>query len=67
MERLILLAGNLVAVIGLVMCLGAGVVRLSGHFHLYGYSAMTIFVAGTGLIVIAILSKLEVLLMRSRK
>jgi hypothetical protein len=65
MERLILLAGNLVAVIGLVMSLGAGVVRLSGHFHLYGYSAMTIFTAGTGLIVIACLAKLEVLLMRS--
>ncbi len=67
MERLILLAGNLAAVIGLVMSLGAGVVRLSGHFHLYGYSAMTIFTAGTGLIVIAILAKLEVLLLRSRK
>jgi len=67
MERLILLAGNLAAVIGLVMSLGAGVVRLSGYFHLYGYSAITIFMAGTGLIVIAILAKLEVLLMRSSK
>ncbi len=67
MERLILLAGNLVAVIGLLMCLGAAMVRLSGHFHLYGYSAMTIFMAGTGLIVIACLAKLEVLLLRSRK
>jgi hypothetical protein len=66
-ERLILLAGNLATVIGLVMCLGAGVVRLSGHFHLYGYSAMTIFIAGTGLIVMACLAKLEVLLLRSRK
>lgn len=67
MERLILLAGNLLAVIGLLMCLGAGVVRLSGHFHLYGYSAMTIFVAGTGLIVMACLAKLELLLLRDRK
>ncbi|GMQ86863.1 MAG: hypothetical protein BMS9Abin08_0061 [Gammaproteobacteria bacterium] len=67
MERLILLAGNLAAVIGLVMSLGAGAVRLSGHFHLYDYSAMTIFIAGIGLIVIACLAKLEVLLLRSRK
>ena len=67
MERLIILAGNLVAVIGLIMCLGAGMVRLSGHFHLYGYSAMTIFMVGTGLIVMACFTKLEVLLLRSRK
>ena len=39
-----------ITVIGLLMCLTAGVVRLLGDFHLSGYSAMTIFQAGTGLI-----------------
>ena len=67
MERLISLAGNLLAVIGLSMCLVAGLVRLSGDFHLFGYSAMTIFMAGTGLMMMACLAKLELLLLRGRK
>lgn len=67
MERLISLAGNLLAVIGLMICLGAGLVRLSGNFHLFGYSAMTVFMAGTGLMVMACLAKLELLLLRGRK
>jgi len=66
-ERLISLAGNLIAVIGLMLCLGAGVVRLSGSFHLFGYSAMTIFMAGTGLMVMACLAKVELLLLRATK
>jgi len=66
-ERLISNTGNLIAVIGLMMCLGAGVVRLSGDYHLFGYSAVTIFMAGTGLMVMACLAKLELLLLRSRK
>ena len=67
MERLISLAGNLLAVIGLMICLGAGLVRLSGNFHLFGYSAMTVFMAGTGLMVMACLAKLELLLLRKRE
>jgi len=66
-ERLISLAGNLLAAIGLMICLGAGLVRLSGNFHLFGYSAMTVFMAGTGLMVMACLAKLELLLLRGRK
>ena len=67
MERLILLVGNLLAISGLIMCVGAGVVRLAGNFHLFGYSAMTIFIAGTGLMVMACLAKIELLLLQGRK
>jgi hypothetical protein len=66
-ERLILLAGNLLAGIGLLMCLGAGMARLSGNYYLFGYSVMTIFMAGTGLMVMACLAKVELLLLRGRK
>ena len=66
-ERLLSLTGNLVAVTGLTLCFVAGVVRLSGDYHLSGYSAMTIFLAGTGLMVMACLAKLELLLLRNRK
>lgn len=66
MEKLISVAGNLLAVAGVLMCFGAGLVRLSGEFHLYGYSAVTIFMAGIGLMVMACLAKLEVLLLRGK-
>ena len=66
MERLVQLAGNVSAIIGLLMCLTAGAVRLLGDFHLSGYSAMTIFQAGTGLMVLGCLAKLELLLIRSQ-
>ena len=67
MANLSSLAGNLVAVIGVSMCLVAGVVRVFGNCHLFGYSAMTIFMAGTGLMVMACLAKLELLLLKEKK
>ena len=67
MERLIALAGDLAAVAGLAMCLVAALVRLAGNYHLFGYSLMTIFLAGTGLLVLACLAKVELLLRRSRR
>ena len=67
MERLLSLTGNLIAVFGLLLCLGGGVVRLSGNYHVFGYSAMTIFMAGTGLMVMACLLKLELLLLRNKQ
>jgi hypothetical protein len=66
-ERLIVLAGDLAAVIGLMVCLGAGVTRLLGNYQLFGYSSMTIFMAGTGLMVMACLAKVELLLLRDKK
>jgi hypothetical protein len=65
-EKVILLVGNVAAIVGLTMCLGAGLFRLLGNYHLFGYSSMTVFMAGTGLLVMACLAKLEVLLLRSR-
>ena len=67
MDKLILVAGNVAAVIGLLMCLGAGLIRLAGNFHLFGYSLMTIFTAGMGLLLMACLAKLQLLLRRDEK
>jgi hypothetical protein len=66
-ERLFSLTGNLVAVLGVLLCLGGGAVRLSGNYHVFGYSAMTVFMAGTGLMVMACLLKLELLLLKNRQ
>lgn len=66
MDRLISVVGNVAAVIGLLMCFVSGAVRLTGAFHLSGYSAMTIFLTGIGFMVLGCLCKLEILLARSR-
>ncbi|HLC41167.1 MAG TPA: hypothetical protein VJO34_06005 [Methylomirabilota bacterium] len=56
-------AGHLTAVVGLVLCLVAGVTRLLGNYHALGYESMTLFIAGIGLMVAACLAKLEKLSM----
>ncbi len=66
MERVIALIGNLAGVAGILLCLLAGGARVLGDFHLYDYSAITIFQAGIGLMVLACLAKLEVLQISTR-
>lgn len=67
MDRVISVVGNVAAVIGLLMCLVSGAVRLMGDFHLSGYSAMTIYLTGTGFMVLACLAKVEIMLIRLRR
>lgn len=67
MDKMLSMVGNVAAIIGLLMCVVSGVVRLTGAFHLSGYSAMTIFLTGTGFMVLACLAKIEVLLIQSRR
>ena len=66
MERMLMLVGNLSALAGILLCAGAGGARVMGLYLFSGYSTMTIFQVGTGLLVLACLAKLELLLMRPR-
>ena len=66
MDRMLTLAGNLSALIGILLCGGAGIARVLGHYLLSGYATMTLFQVGTGFMVLACLCKLESLLIRSR-
>ena len=66
MERVITIIGNLAALVGILLCLVSGVARVTGSYHVAGYAAMTLFQAGTGLMVLACLCKLETILMRMR-
>jgi len=66
MERIIMLVGYISALAGILLCAGAGIARLLGHYLTSGYATMTLFQIGTGLMVLACLCKLESLLMRSR-
>ncbi len=65
MERTIMLVGNISALVGMLLCGGAGVTRLLGHYLTSGFATMTLFQIGTGLMVLACLCKLEALLRRS--
>ncbi len=64
MKNLIEQLGNATAFIGILLCLVSGIVRVTGSFHLLGYAAMTIFTAGTAIMVFACLAKLQSLSMQ---
>ena len=66
MEKMITLVGNISALAGILLCVGAGVARLLGLYLTAGYTTMTLFQVGTGLMVLACLCKLESLLIQSR-
>ena len=64
MPKILQQIANLAAILGIVVCAVAGVARLTGSYYLASYEAMTLFNAGVGLMVFAVLVKLEVLLRR---
>ena len=60
------LVGNIAALAGLLVCGGAGGARVLGFYQVSGYSTMTLFQVGTGLMVLACLCKLQGLQTRLR-
>ena len=59
MRGLLSFSGSLVGWVGILICLAAGLLRVSGSFHYAGYETMTIFSAGIALIVAGAFAKLE--------
>ncbi|HMV04597.1 MAG TPA: hypothetical protein PKA30_03510 [Accumulibacter sp.] len=53
MEGLLLLLGRAAGVLGLLVCVVAGAVRLSGSFYLAGFQVGTLLQTGIGLVVVA--------------
>tara|TARA_R110002110_G_scaffold91264_1_gene237351 strand:- start:31 stop:237 length:207 start_codon:yes stop_codon:yes gene_type:complete len=56
------LIAHLGAITGVLLCIVAGLARFSGAYFVGGYSAMTLFNLGIGLMVFALLCKVELLL-----
>jgi len=54
-------AGSAIGVLGMLICLIAGLTKLTGSYYLLGYEAMTLFMVGIGLIATGCLAKLEAL------
>jgi hypothetical protein len=61
MNKLIEIAGNVVAVLGVLVCLVAGISRLRQNWDVAGFETMVLFNVGIGLMVVGCLAKLQVL------
>ena len=59
MNKLLDFAGNIAAALGILICLVAGVTRLTGSYYVLGYEAITLFIGGIALMVMACLTKLH--------
>jgi hypothetical protein len=46
MDNLLVMLGRLAGLVGLVICLGAGIARVLGHFYVAGFSVSTLLQAG---------------------
>lgn len=58
MRKLIQTGGNIAAILGIVICLITGLMRLSGQAVVFGFEAITLFIGGIALMVMACLAKL---------
>ena len=52
MQKNLLLAGNIAGFLGILLCVVAGLARLSGHFYVAGMGSGTLLQAGTAGVVI---------------
>ncbi|OEU63855.1 MAG: hypothetical protein BBJ57_04585 [Desulfobacterales bacterium PC51MH44] len=59
MEKVIDFAGNVTAALGIFICLVAGVARVAGNHYVFGYEAITLFIGGIALMVMACLARLH--------
>ncbi|MCG5510366.1 hypothetical protein [Ectothiorhodospira lacustris] len=65
MDKLIDILGTLIALLGITACLASAVTWLMGEHYLFRLELIVILTGGIGLLVTAILFKVQVLVMRS--
>lgn len=61
MRKTLELVGNAAGILGVVLCLGAGLGRIAGFFSLAGFEPMSLYLGGMGLMLGACLAKLHLL------
>lgn len=59
MKQLIDTLGTAAGVAGVLVCVGSGLMRMTGGYYLAGFELTTLFNAGVGMMVFACLAKLE--------
>ena len=67
MEGLLLLAGRITGIVGLLLCVWAGVVRMTGSYFAAGFQIGTLLLAGMAMMVLACVCFLWVLTGRPRR
>ena len=58
MEKIIDTTGTVLGVVGILVCLLAGVSRFAGSHYLMGFETVTLFIGGISIMVAACLAKL---------
>ena len=66
MHKFIVQLGYFSGILSVLVCLIAGLARITGFYYIAGYQSTTVFTAGVGLMVFACLLKLETLLKQGR-
>lgn len=61
MTKLLNIAGNVAGIIGMALCLFAGVARLAGMYDIVGFELITLFIVGIAAMAIGILAKTHAL------
>jgi len=61
MNKYIELVGNIAAIIGVLICVAAGLVRLSGNYFVFGFETQTLFLVSIAIMVFACLVKVHLL------
>lgn len=67
MNKALILLGSLSGFLGALICLIAGLARVTSYYYLAGYQSTTVFNIGVGLMVFGCLIKLETLTARQRE
>ncbi|WP_275098445.1 hypothetical protein [Sedimenticola hydrogenitrophicus] len=65
MNTLLANIGTVAGIIGILVCLIAGLARLGGFYYLAGFESMTLLNTGVALMVLAILMKVELIYRKS--
>ncbi len=67
MQKILDGVANFSGILGVALCIVAGLARLLGNFHLGGYQTLTLFNIGMGGMVFSGLLKLDMLLRETRR
>ena len=67
MGKILEILGSIVGAIGILICLVAGLTRLTGGYYLLGYETVTMFTGGLGLMVMGCLVILQSVVLQLRQ
>ncbi|MGH1374005.1 MAG: hypothetical protein ACRBBW_18335 [Cellvibrionaceae bacterium] len=65
MKKLVITIANFMGIFGVSICAISGALRVAEVHQLFGYENMTLFIAGTGIMVASMLIKQELILWKT--